>query len=431
MSRPERILVIGACIFASAFLEGVTTNAATYYVATTGNDANSCAQAISQKTPRLTIPAGVACLAGGDTLIVKAGTYINQEITNPPAGTASAYTVIKGDPSGARPVINPNRLATQRGFYCSRGETCKYIEMRYFEVTNAYNGYKLHGDDTVGYAHHMRIIDNVFHDNGSTDILIATSFMGFLGGDHLIQGNEFYHTGIHNPGYKPGHNTIYNPGNRTIIEHNTFHHLQHGVGIWTSKKLINNVIVRNNVFYDIGRTLTDTWQQGANGYTGIHVSSGGGGHQIYNNIIYRSCDTSSCDGIVIKPYFSGDQTTPIKVYNNTIYDLKHAKASAIRVVPTTGGPHLIKNNIAYLAGAGIVGGTQLNNMTDDPSFRDPARGKFALQSRSAAIDAGEVLDIDITDFTGVRRPQGAGYDIGAYEMGDGDDPLPPRNLSFQ
>lgn len=422
--------VTSACFLASALLPTFTIEAATYFVAINGSDANTCAQARTQLTPLLTIPAGVKCLAGGDTLIIKAGTYPNQEITNPPAGTAGSYTIISGELSGARPVIAPNGGSLQRGFYCSNGNSCRYIEMRYIEVTGAYNSIKLHGDERIGYPHHLRFINNVFHDTVHTNILTITSDTGFQGGDHLFQGNEFYRTGVvGNPGYAPGHNTIYNPGNRTIIEKNNFHNLANGVGIWHSKKYIQNVIVRSNVFYDIGRPSIDTWQQGNGSFAGIHVSVPGGGHQIYNNVIYRSGEDSTFAGIRINPLWDRENTMTIHVYNNTIYDILNSDAHAVRVTTTLGGPHLIKNNIAYLAGKGISGGTQSNNLTTDPSFADPAGSDFRLLRRSDAIDKGAILDLVTTDFAGVRRPQEAGYDIGAYEAGNSSSPLPPKSLS--
>ena len=95
------------------------------------------------------------------------------------------------------------------------------------------------------------------------------------------------------------------------------------------------------------------------------------------------------------------------------------------------GTHYVKNNIAYLAGTGIVGGIQSNNLTDNPFFIDPAKANFTLHSTSAAIDKGAVLDHVSTDFAGTRRPVGAGYDIGAYEAGDGSNPLAPQNLAVR
>ncbi|MDK2742980.1 MAG: right-handed parallel beta-helix repeat-containing protein [Nitrospira sp. BO4] len=423
---------IGAYVFASVLVPAICAQATTYYVATTGNDANSCALAKSAGSSKLTIPAGVKCLASGDTLIIKAGTYEGQEIKNPPPGSPSAYTVIMGDPSGPRPVLDPNgelgnNAAGSRGFLCSRGSACSYIELRYIEVTTAFNSVKLMGEPSTGYPHHMRFIDNIFHDTIDTNVLIATSPTEFLGGDHLFQGNEFYRTGVGTPGYAPGFNTIYNTGNRTIIENNVFHNLANGVGIWLKDRLIHNVTVRNNVFYDIGRSNTDTWQKGNGQFNAIHVSVPGGGHKIYNNIIYRSGDQSSFTGIRVRAANDGETNY---IYNNTIYDIKHSGAAAIRIMTST-GQHLVKNNIAYLAADGIIGGIQSNNLTDNPSFMDPEKANFTLHSRSAAIDKGVILDLVPTDFAGTRRPVGASYDIGAYEAGDGNTPLAPQDLAVR
>ena len=60
--------------------------AKTYYTATTGSDANSCAAAQNAATPKRTINAGADCLSGGDTLIVQPGTY-DEILRNPlPSG---------------------------------------------------------------------------------------------------------------------------------------------------------------------------------------------------------------------------------------------------------------------------------------------------------------------------------------------------------
>jgi hypothetical protein len=65
-------------------------NAPTFYVSTAGADSVTCAKARNARTPRRTINAGIACLAGGDTLIVKAGHY--DEIVTDYAGIGG-YTV--------------------------------------------------------------------------------------------------------------------------------------------------------------------------------------------------------------------------------------------------------------------------------------------------------------------------------------------------
>ena len=73
------------------------THGATFYVAKTGRDSNSCTQAQSASTPKLTIKAGLACLKGGDTLIIKAGTYTEVIPINAiPSGTNNSnHTIVR------------------------------------------------------------------------------------------------------------------------------------------------------------------------------------------------------------------------------------------------------------------------------------------------------------------------------------------------
>ena len=419
--------IIGTCILVTAFLPTISAHAATYYVSPTGNDAYTCTQAKYGSTPKKTIPAGVKCLVGGDTLIIKAGKYIGQQIYNPPTGSASAYTVIKGDPAGARPILDPNGQSYQMGFLCDRGAACRYIEIRHLEITTPYAGIKLTGPTTLGYPHHVRIIDNVIHDTVGSAFSTGTSDTGYVGGDHLIQGNEFYNIGIGTPYYAPGVNTIYNPGNRTIVEKNKFHHLANGIGVWYANKLIQNVTIRSNVFYDIGRTSINPWQKGTYNYSGVHVSVPGGGHKIYNNIIYRSGDEAGFGGIKISKANSSDSN---QIYNNTIHDIKNSSASAIKITAST-GTHLVKNNIAYLAGKGISGGSQSNNLNTNPSFYNAAKGDFRVLSGSAAIDKGVILTQVPIDFAGAQRPAGSSHDIGVYETGASSALAAPTSLSAQ
>src|SRR5215472_11786325 len=79
-----------------AFLGRPSVEAATYYVATTGSDINSCAVAQSPATPLQTIAAGIACLSGGDTLLVANGTYSEGiNLNTLPNGSAGNNTTVK------------------------------------------------------------------------------------------------------------------------------------------------------------------------------------------------------------------------------------------------------------------------------------------------------------------------------------------------
>ena len=105
MSVPSYTVLLLLC------LGGLSAQAATIYVKPQGNDATPCAQAQNAQTPRRTIHAGIACLSGGDTLIVGGGTYTecisDYGAPRPPSGTSwSNPTTIKSDPPRAA-VLKP------------------------------------------------------------------------------------------------------------------------------------------------------------------------------------------------------------------------------------------------------------------------------------------------------------------------------------
>ena len=65
--------------------------------------------------------------------------------------------------------------------------------------------------------------------------------------------------------------------------------------------------------------------------------------------------------------------------------------------------------------AGGYAGT--GNRNNNPRFTSAALGDFSLLESSPVIDAGTKAGAPPTDFVGILRPQGAGVDMGAYELG--------------
>ena len=56
----------------------------------------------------------------------------------------------------------------------------------------------------------------------------------------------------------------------------------------------------------------------------------------------------------------------------------------------------------------------------DPLFMDAAGGDFRLSGSSPAVDSGSSLGAPSRDFAGNPRPQGSGYDLGAFELMAGE-----------
>ncbi|MCX8173266.1 MAG: Ig-like domain-containing protein [Thermoplasmata archaeon] len=76
-----------------------------------------------------------------------------------------------------------------------------------------------------------------------------------------------------------------------------------------------------------------------------------------------------------------------------------------------------------------IGSTGTGNLYGDPRFLNPAAGtggNYHLQPGSPAIDNGTATGAPGIDLDGVSRPQGDGYDIGAYEhLSNGTDTVKP------
>ena len=58
----------------------------------------------------------------------------------------------------------------------------------------------------------------------------------------------------------------------------------------------------------------------------------------------------------------------------------------------------------------------------DPGFVNASGENYHLSSTSPCVDGGTASDAPITDYDGVSRPLGEGYDIGAYERVDSAEP---------
>ncbi|HEY0874811.1 MAG TPA: choice-of-anchor Q domain-containing protein [Vicinamibacterales bacterium] len=86
-------------------------------------------------------------------------------------------------------------------------------------------------------------------------------------------------------------------------------------------------------------------------------------------------------------------------------------------------------NVA-VAGASLpLGIGSRSNLTMRPeAFVDPATHDYRLAANAPGVDRGVALSLVSTDRVGVRRPQGAAYDVGAYERESAKGPGKGRRL---
>lgn len=176
-----------------------------------------------------------------------------------------------------------------------------------------------------------------------------------------------------------------------------------------------------------------------NSRIGIAVSSENGnlGEDIwiYNNIIYDSPDfTLSRDGIDVAFWEQGGPLKNIYIINNTIYGKKRR---GIYISSYMVANIIIRNNICSQNAMGqiVVNPDPIatniiaeNNLIDgyspflgqntvfgNPEFIDAASGNFRLLPHSPAINSGSPIDAPHFDYDYISRPQGQGFDIGAFE----------------
>ena len=199
-----------------------------------------------------------------------------------------------------------------------------------------------------------------------------------------------------------------------------------------------NIIIERNYIHDLpdvddaAIAIVNSWGT-PNGVT------------IRNNII----DTVK-GGVAIRVYAT--QSAGVKVFNNTIYN-----ASGYCIDSDSGSTLEVRNN-ACLSNNG--GGTQTslsgsitstNNAYSGSwggsctscvpglsaiAFKNSGQGDFSLVSGSMLNDVATPISSFSNDYIGISRPQGAGWDIGAYELnqnsgGNLGTPPAPTNLTVQ
>jgi parallel beta helix pectate lyase-like protein len=418
----------------------VLGHGATYYVAKTGSNSNTCAQSQSVDTSKLTIAAGLACLSTSDTLIIKAGTYTEGIAGSAiPSGTSdSARTIIRAA-TGETVVINgANSLG-----YTVQITNKSYITLDglIMDGLNASDNRAVlamgtSGSSTDPGAHFITVQNGTVRGPSSPRAVETIETLGYPSGrsSNLV----FSNLDVSNSGNSSLYHGFYlNSRDSTIEDCKIHHNFGHGIQLFSSDGTmnVNNIIVRRNRIYN-------------NGSFGLGMYSGQN-QTAYANVIYENGWNLGSGGVRL------GFGTP-KFYNNILY--RNGPGAAVWVGQLqSGSGALIKNNIFKDSGGAPIqidsgsSGTMVqfndfhgngngnaisnsgtnstisNNITADPLFVSAASGDFHLQLTSPAIDAGVMLSEVATDFDRNGLPQGLSYDIGAFEYVSGQ-PSPPTNL---
>jgi hypothetical protein len=188
---------------------------------------------------------------------------------------------------------------------------------------------------------------------------------------------------------------------------------------------------------------------------GIFVQNISGTAQVRNNVVVSPNTNSSC--IVVENLAGFSTSGRMLAYNNSAYGCAYgtlfigrspgtiarnnilvspkANANALKIVRPEPPVANLDHNLLFtpgstrpvtLDGVGLQTwaqwrsrGYEQNGLNVDPAFVDPARGDLKLRAGSPAIDKGTAVSGVTTDTEGTSRPQGGGYDMGAYEHRSG------------
>jgi len=389
-----------------------SAHAATYYVSTNGSDG----AAGSQASPFKTIAHAVKRMNAGDTTYVKGGVY-----SEPPwfgrSGTASAPIKLLNAP-GESPVIDCGRVGT-KSIVFQNGEyklhlPIGHITLEGFEIRNCWHGMVMYN------GYNITISRNWIHDNAAQGI-------HGNGRNILVDRNVISHNGAFEGCASGGTHTEYTGKKSTIC--NKTH------GIYTTGP---NWVITNNLIYDnLSSGIVVA------GYK--HCPEGG----CYGNKVYTSHEYGGADGWLIANNTIAYQhyrdaivlwmglATNSRIINNIFYENSQKESDEINGINFfgSGGNHIVQNNLCYATktgGTACIGGTtgwqgkikeESGNIvnTANPNFEGAGATisgvpNFKLKAGSPAIDKGQSLPQVTWDHQGIKRPAGAGFEIGAYEF---------------
>jgi parallel beta-helix repeat protein len=447
--RKTEILIIGLFSFFGILLFFGSTQAATYYVATTGNDANPGTQAQSWKT----IQKAANTMVGGDTVYIRAGTYNEQVALYYKENSSGPYTTFTAYP-GEEVILDGTGISIQYGGGLFHVWHTDYIRVDGLKVQNS-NGAGIY----VAYANNIEVKNNRTHDTvksgvstwGSSNVVIEDNDISLACNPHPGYGQSEENISVDNSSYVEIRGNHVHDGPVGLNQARAG-----GEGI-NVKNGSSNVRVYNNVVNNLDKLAfgLDAWTSDTynveyfgniayNCYYGFIVSSEQGAMvenvKVYNNIAYNITRA----GFSI-PWWSGTADAlkrNIQFINNTSYNNGQGFWNQSPLNENV----IVRNNIFIQNGTNVLlvsgseaqitfdnnlffgsGGTYgTNQVTGDPLFVNPTGADFHLQNGSPAIDAG--VDTSgygvINDYDGNSRPRGAGYDIGAYEYLSAIPPSP-------
>jgi parallel beta-helix repeat protein len=415
-----KVLPIVGLFLGSLFLVK-TVNAADYFIAANGNDSASG----TIQSPWKTLQKGANTAAAGDRVFVRGGIYPQGAQLNH-SGTAGAPIIFQAYPSEVVQLSGGVRAAFRITSNVS------YVEIRNFTIKNYLRCLEFE------FGSHLTISGNTISDCSEFGILVSD------GSYNVVSGNSVARTGSATSGYTG----IFSERlTNSIIEKNSVTQSRHN-GIMLSYQSDYNEIRAN--------TSSENSCGNDQQYAGIAVEVDSEYNKVYNNIIYNNCHsgflTNSPNNYIYHNVIHNNQGAQIlmgdwissapsnNIFKNNSISMTRVEDIAVgfglwdginydplsnmfdyNVYYSPAGPaatdlvrNFVNTSTHYTFSQWQQAGKEAHGLFTDPHFVDATNFNFQLQPVSLAIDAGINVGI-LTDYTNVTRPQGNGFDIGAFE----------------
>jgi hypothetical protein len=388
--------LLGACaiaVFSASFLA-----AATYYVAPNGSDSNNG----SSTAPFKTIQKAADIVNPGDTVILRNGTYTGgsesvAEIRR--SGTSSQWITFKSENLWGA-ILDGRNFATAHGLLVSPG--AGYVRIEGLQIQKTIVG----GISANENTHDIYYYRNLLHDIGRICTDTSGGQVGFR--DKTTSARFTYDSNVlHTIGRL-------HPEDGCSLSTGYYKNHDHGLYLWG-----RDIKVINNIFYN----FRSGWA--------IQSAEGARDWVVANNTF--AFPNPNREGHIVL----WDGNTNFVIANNVFYQ---PKTAAIFLEPCGGKSNIVvRNNVSTggmlfdgdSGGSTCSGITVTNNKTStDPKLADPGGVNFRLTSSSPAINEADGSVSPAVDHEGATRPQGGGYDIGAFEFGSSGAqvPAPPGML---
>lgn len=271
------------------------------------------------------------------------------------------------------------------------------------------------GTDTPNTPGALKFFGNMVHDAAAQVTSVTKYYHGiYFASDHLELGWNTVRDGktcraiqFHDSG---------GPNEFDIVVHDNVIHgtVCDGLNFATVDPSRGAIVAYNNVIYDVGRGPDPA--DGSSDYACIYVanitnagSPGSGNVALYNNTLY-DCGARGGGASGAIAVDSGGPVG-VKMDDNLI----EALSGGSYVSGDTGSTPAIGGSNNLLDGAGAAPPYLTGSVSGAPLFANAAGGDFHLTAQSPAVDHGTTTAAP-TDLDGNPRPQGAAFDIGAYEL---------------